>query len=119
MVRPVPGAKGRPVGDPTVPMNDKFEQMRKEDSKIIKGVFRDNELHGGTVSFPFRKWKGDPVKNYTFTDGQEYEIPLAVAKHLNSGCCYEKHSYLLGTDGKPIKNPKKEHRFSFTSSELL
>jgi hypothetical protein len=112
------GAKGRPVGDPEAPMIDKFEKQRKEESRLVKGIFQDNEIKGGTVRFCFKKFKGDPVKEYVLTDGQEYEIPLSVAKHLNSGCAYEQHSYLLGPDGKHIKNPKKVHRFAFKSLEL-
>ncbi len=118
MVRPVPGFKGSKVADPDAPMNDKFEAQRKEDARVVKGIFQDNELRGGTVKFPFRKWKGDPVVTYELTDGQEYELPLGVVRHLNSGCAYETHSHLLGPDGKHIKNAKKVHRFSFKSSEL-
>lgn len=118
MVRPVPGAKGAPVADPTEPMCDKFEQMRKEDRRLVKGIFQDNELKGGNVTFPFRKWKGDPVETFTLIDGQEYELPMGVVKHLNSGCAYETHSSLLGPDGKYLKNVKKTHRFSFKPLEF-
>jgi hypothetical protein len=101
------------VADPNEPMNDKFESMRLADSKLVKGIFQDNEVKGGQISFPFKKWKGDSVKEYTLIDGQEYELPLGVVKHLNSGCAYQSHSWLLGPDGKHIKNSRKTHRFSF------
>jgi len=109
----------QPVGDPTAPMNDKFEEMRKEDSRLIKGIFQDNEVKGGNRHFFFRKWKGDKVQEYKLYDGQEYELPLAVVKHLNSGCAVEQHSYLLGPDGKHLKTGRKEHRFSFKTHEYL
>jgi len=113
----VKGAKGRPMADPDTPMIDKFEQQRKEDARLIKGTFQDNAGKGGHVRFFFRKWKGDPVAEYTLEDGKEYELPLAVVRHLNSGCCYEQHSYLTGPDGKHLKTGRKIHRFSFKTAE--
>ena len=110
-------AKAKPMADPGKPMNDKFEQMRKEDSRMVKGIFQDNEVKGGSVHFFFRKWKGDPVAEYKLIDGKEYELPLGVVKHLNSGCCYEEHSYLMDPQGKHLKTGRKVHRFSFKSSE--
>ncbi len=105
-----------------VPAAYKFEKQRQEESRLIKGIFQDNELRGGTIKFPFKKFAGDPVVTYTLTDGQEYEIPLAVVKHLNSGCAYIQDAYISGmltADGKPMKNPnpKKTHRFSFKTLE--
>lgn len=117
MVKDLRGAKGRPVADPDAPMNDKFEQMRKADAKLVKGVFQDNEVKGGHVTFPFKKWKGDELKVYTLIDGEEYELPIAVVKHLNSGCCYDQHSYLQDVHGKPLKSGRKVHRFAFKVSE--
>lgn len=113
------GAKGRPMADPNAPMSDEFERRRKEDSRMIKGIFQDHEVKGGTVQFPFRKWKGDPVEMYSLTDGQEYELPLAVVKHLNSNCCYEEHSYLMDSGGKPMLTGKKINRFSFKTAEYM
>lgn len=103
--------------DPSLPMSDKFEAMRKEDSRMVTGIFQDNEVKGGTLDFFFRKWKGDEVKRYILEDGKEYELPLGVVRHLNSGCAKEEHSYLLGPDGKHIKTGRKDHRFSFKTKE--
>jgi len=119
MVLPVRGAKGKPEADPMAPMNDKFEQMRKEDARLVKGIFQDNEVKGGKVEFFFKKWKGDNIQRYNLEDGLEYELPLAVVKHLNSNCYYQEDCYIHGFDGKPVKNiaSKKKHRFSFKISE--
>lgn len=110
--------RGKTEADPDAPMSDALEKQRKEEARLVKGIFQDNEIKGGSVHFFFKKFKGDPIQEYRLFDGQEYEIPLAVAKHLNSGCAYESHSYLLGADGKPLKNPKKTHRFSFKALEF-
>ena len=121
MVKAVMGSPGNKaiVGDPESPMIDKFEKLRKEESKLVKGIFQDNEVRGGSVKFCFRKFKGDPLKEYHLFDGQEYELPLAVVRHLNSGCAYHNHHFILDAHGQPTKSVKKTHRFSFKSAELL
>jgi hypothetical protein len=118
MVRPVLGVKGAVEADPTELMDDRLERQRKEESRIVKGIFQDNDLRGGHIRFFFKKFKGDEIKEYIMEDGKEYEVPLAVAKHLNSGCAYETHSRILGPDGMPTKNIKKNHRFAFKQSEF-
>jgi hypothetical protein len=100
----------------------KFEKQRVEESRLVKGIFQDNEVKGGTVKFSFKKFKGDPIQTYAFTDGCEYEIPLAVVKHLNSGCFYMEDVFvngLLSAEGTAMKNPnpKKKHRFTFKTAE--
>lgn len=97
--------------------NYRFEKERQADARLVKGVFQDNELAGGQVDFFFKKYKGDPIKRYVLKDGETYELPLGVVKHLNSNCAYQSHHYLLGPDGKPTKSAKKTHRFSFKVAE--
>lgn len=111
-----------PAKEAEAPVMDKIERMRQEESRLVKGVFQDNELKGGTLKFPFKKYKGDHIITYSLTDGCEYELPLSVVRHLNSGCCYTEDAYqngLLTADGKPLKNPnpKKKHRFNFKIAE--
>ena len=118
MVRPLQGVKTKVENDPSEPMSDKLERQRLEESKLVRGIFQDREVKGGSVKFPFKKFKGDQIVFYTLVDGEEYEIPLAVAKHLNSGCAYVKYSSIMGLDGKVLKNPKPEHRFAFKSKEF-
>ena len=107
---------------PAMHIEDPIERQWKEESVKIKGVFQDNELKGGSIKFAFRKFPQDQIQDYHLFDGQEYELPLAVVKHLNSGCFYAQDAYvqggLLGHDGRPMKNPhaKKFHRFSFKVS---
>ncbi len=96
----------------------RFQKQRQEESKIVKGVFEYRELKGGRVQFPFKKYAGDNVEWYDLVDGQEYELPLAVVRHLNN-LGVDKHSYLLDSRGLPLKSGQKEHRFSFKSSEYF
>lgn len=92
----------------------------KEESKMVKGVFRCHEPRGGSVKFSFKKYKWDPVKTYTMIDGREYEIPLAVARHLNQNCNYPVHQHILDARGNPILDVggKKVSRMNFESLEF-
>lgn len=97
----------------------KAYKLWKEESRMVKGVFRYREVPGGMVEFNFRKFKWDPVQKYTLYDGQTYTIPLAVARHLNNNCKYEVHSRVLGPDGQPTLNKnEKVSRMGFESLEF-
>ena len=91
----------------------------KEESKLVKGVFRCHEPRGGSVKFYFKKYKWDPVKEYTLVDGEQYEIPLAVARHLNQNCSYQRHSHVLDKNGNPsVDRNKMVSRMNFESLEF-
>jgi hypothetical protein len=104
-----------------------------EETKKVKGTFKNLEMSGAGISFPFRgNWKG-PVRQFTFFDGCEYEIPEEVAIHLNGSnawySCTYKSTKWVAADGtetvnaKPVVSPsmpnfkkeigKKTSRFLF------
>lgn len=96
-----------------------MEAMRKKDNKIVKGVFRCFEPRGGNMTFSFKKYAGDEVKQYNMTDGDTYDIPLMVAKHLNNNCWYPKHAHVLDANGKAsVEIGKKVDRCTFESLEF-
>lgn len=97
------------------------------DVQKVKGIFRNLEYPGTAIRFPFRDgWRG-PIKNFTFFDGSEYEIPKTLAKHLNERCCYKTLKWVAedgtSTTAKPLSSAsmpgftqqinKKTHRFMF------
>jgi len=98
--------------------DDKVYRRWKEESKLVKGVFRCLEPIGGNVKFAFRKYKWDSTQWYTMFDGETYEVPLAVARHLNNNCNYNVHSHILGADGNPLLNTsgKPKSRMNFEST---
>ena len=69
----------------------------------------------------YRQYKWDPTRNYTFRDGEEYEIPLGLAKHLNKNCAYPVHQHILGPDGNPLvdQSGKTVSRMNFESLEFF
>ena len=104
-----------------------FNWMRDRDREKVKGVFRFYERPGGDMEFVYRAYKGDPVEKYSMIDGQTYEIPLGVARHLNKNGWYPEYEYVPG--GKTILVPggqptnmrigKKTHRFGFQKLDFL
>jgi len=99
---------------------DPIYRAWKEESRLVKGIYRCHEPAGGNVQFYFRKYKWDQTKEYIMEDGKVYEIPLAVARHLNANCNYPVHSHILGSDGKPTldANGKVTSRMNFEGMEF-
>lgn len=98
---------------------EELRKIREKDNKVVKGVFRCFEPRGGSITFVFKKHKGDSVLKYTMVDGETYDIPLMVAKHLNQGCSYPIHSHVLDANGNPsVEVGKKVQRCSFESLEF-
>lgn len=97
-----------------------LEKQRKRDREMVTGIFRFLEIPGGTVRFPFRMYKHDPIERFSLEDGKMYRIPRGVARHLNNNGCYYIHSYQKDEAGNPtIQVGKKVHRFTFSSTEFL
>jgi len=99
---------------------DKFkkevQKLRDRDAELVKGIFINHETPNGMLEFTLRLYPGDPIVKYTLFDGQMYELPLGVAKHLNQNCSYKVHKYQLGPDGHySQKVGKRVRRFSFQS----
>lgn len=101
-------------------LKKELKRQRDIDRQKVKGIFRFHEIPNGTMTFPFRKWEGDPIEKYTLEDGKIYELPLGVAKHLNKNCWYPVNAHALGEDDKPsIRIGKKVRRCSFQSLEFV
>ncbi|HXB11352.1 MAG TPA: hypothetical protein VNZ45_05155, partial [Bacteroidia bacterium] len=67
--------------------------MRDRDREKVKGIFRYHEVPGAAFAFCHRIYKEDPVEKYNLLDGEMYELPLGVARHLNEACWYPIHDY--------------------------
>jgi len=99
---------------------DEMRKYRDKDHKMVKGIFRCYEPRGGSFTFNFKKYKGDKILKYTMVDGEKYDVPLMVAKHLNQNCWYPRHTHVLDSDGRPtLDQGKKVQRCSFESLDFL
>ena len=65
-----------------------LETKRVEERAIVRGIFRFHEVPHGIMEFMYRKYKGDPLEQFSMKDGEVYEVPLGVARHLNTNCWY-------------------------------
>lgn len=100
------------------PKNLNYQRTR--DKQPVKGVFHFYEVPGGSMSFNFKKYKGDPVARYDLTDGQVYTLPLGVARHLNKNGTYPVHQYLKDESGNVSRKiGQKVRRFGFQSLEFM
>lgn len=108
----------RPI--PAPESDYRWEKERIRDSKLVKGIFRFHEVRGGSLSFSFRKYKGDPVDEYTMQDGEVYEVPLRVAVHLKESGWYPIHKYAVDENGLPSKViGQKVKRYTFEPLDFV
>ena len=113
-------------------VNPNLQYMRDKDKEKVKGIFRYYEVPGGSVSFAFKKYKGDRIEQHHLIDGEIYTLPLGVAKHLNNNCWYPKYSHMeseedvvggfapngLGRGMQGMRVTQKVRRMGFQSLEF-
>ena len=137
--------KGEILGKGKEKCSDELKKLMEEESKIVKGRFKNYETPGGNLPFTAGKYPGQPLFSANFQDGETYEVPLWVARHLNGtditakalngkigSCSYPIHGFKWDT-GKPaptsgmgpIGEPvplvgiaKRKQRFGFESLEF-
>lgn len=125
----------------------KLNKLIEEESRLVKGRFRHHETPGGLLRVQIRKYPSIPSFDKVLVDGQVYEIPIYVARHLNGidkscpgggaeshTCSYPVHEFLWTGDGRgpapsnklddngvpmPAQTTQKWiRRFSFESMEF-
>ena len=125
----------------------KLNKLIEEESRIVKGRFRHHETPGGILKVQIRKYPSIPSFDKVLVDGQVYDIPIYVARHLNGidkscpgggaeshTCSYPVHEFLwtgdcrgpapsnkLDDNGVPMPaqtTQKWIRRFSFESMEF-
>ena len=99
----------------------KMDAQYAEESKLVSGIFKNLECKGASVQFLWKKFPQDNIQCFTLEDGQKYEIPLGLAKHINNDCFMPKHSYLIDpATNKPVVGiGSKDHRYQFLSTQFM
>jgi len=100
---------------------ERLRQLREENARKVKGVFRYYEAPGQTLAF---NWGGqygyNRVDKYVLTDGHMCEVPLGVARHLNKNGAYPVHKNIVDENGLPtVKVSQMTNRFGFQSLEFI
>ena len=110
-----------------------------EETKLVKGRFKNYETPGGSVKVIIRKYAGVTPFDQVLKDGEIYEIPLYVARHLQgydvtakavggriNSCAYAVHQYKNSKDDFPTQNMDQgmtvpiihKRRYGFESLEF-
>lgn len=101
-----------------------LDAKRTEERTKVRGIFRFHEVPGGQLDFMYRKYKGDPLEKFSMKDGEVYEVPLGVARHLNTNCWYPVYGHndkaqqeVTGSAAMSVK--EKVRRCSFQSLDFV
>lgn len=118
----------------------KIEKMRERDNELVTGIFKNLENPGATIEFTFKLYAGDDYVHYELKDGERYQIPRGVAKHIANNCYIKQYKQLgnqfggnftnganiqMGTHDGSLRNAPtwqietKKHRFAFQSLEYM
>ena len=126
-------------------ISPKLKKFIEEETRLVKGRFRNLETEGGPLPLTCGKYPGQPIFSAVFQDGEVYEVPLWVARHLNGidvtaegcngfigSCSYAIHGFKWA-EGKPapssglnssgVPEPstqiaKRKQRYAFESLEF-
>ena len=60
------------------------KKMRKEDDKIMNGMFEFLDAQGGWLEFSYRKYPGEPIQIIKLIHGEICDLPMGIIKHLNN-----------------------------------
>lgn len=112
-----------------------LEAMRERDNDLVTGIFRYIEHPRGTLRFRFKKYANDEYKAYELVDGQKYNLPRMIARHLNNNVHYMEYQRLdktlegmsvsAGYNDGSLQCPErmqvanKVHRCEFRSLEFM
>jgi len=96
-----------------------FEEQKKKDLRMVRGMFKNNETVGGRAKFIYYKYADFPQNKFDMNDGEIYTIPFMVAQHLNDNCAYRVHENYSNEDNQ-IKQRvgSKIQRYSFIPLEF-
>lgn len=71
----------------TLPAPEREElvkKMRKEDDKVVTGMFEFLDAQGGWLEFAYRKYPGEPIQIVKLIHGEICDLPMGMIKHLNN-----------------------------------
>lgn len=64
--------------------DDLVKKMRKEDDKVVSGMFEFIDAQGGWLEFAYRKYPGEPIQMIKMIHGEICDLPMGIVKHLNN-----------------------------------
>jgi hypothetical protein len=71
----------------TVPAAERDElvkKKRKEDEKMINGMFEFLDAQGGWIEFAHRIYPGESIKIIKLIHGEICDLPMGIVRHINN-----------------------------------
>ena len=94
--------------------------MRKEDDKMVTGMFEFLDAQGGWLEFTYRKYPGEPIQIIKMIDGEICDLPMGIVKHLNNTKRKIRRFSGLSEGGKkPPRSFDTVSRVRFTPTSVL
>lgn len=106
----------------------------EQECKPVKGIFKNYECSGAVAKITQHKYPGQKPFEMIMMDGEEYEIPLWVARWLNGtditakacggkigSCSYAQHEYSVDRmTGKPVQTVShRKQRYGFQALDFV
>jgi hypothetical protein len=95
--------------------------MRKEDDKMVNGMFEFLDAQGGWLEFAYRKYPGEPIQMIKMIHGEICDLPMGIIKHLNNTKRKVRRYNLELTESgkKPPRSYETISRVRFTPMSVL
>lgn len=69
---------------PQAERDELVKKRRREDDKIITGMFEFLDAQGGWMEFTHRIYPGEPIQIIKLIHGEICDLPMGIVKHLNN-----------------------------------
>jgi len=60
------------------------KKKRKEDDKLVEGMFEFLDAQGGWLEFTYRVYPGESIQIIKLIHGEICDLPMGIIKHLNN-----------------------------------
>lgn len=105
---------------PAPEVEEMVKKLRKEHSRLVKGMFEFVDAQGGWVEFSYRFFKEDPIQTIRLVHGEICELPMGIIKHLNNTVKKVRNIATEKGDGSFIPTSvTKTSRLRFTPMDVL
>ena len=104
--------------------DEMIKKKRKEDERMIKGMFEFIDAQGGWLDFTTRFYPGEPIRTIHITHGEICDLPLGLVKHLNNTYKKVRNYDLSKTIDDSMRGPmpttyQKVSRVRFTPIDVM
>lgn len=69
---------------PPLEREELIKKMRKEDDKLVTGMFEFLDAQGGWLEFAHRIYPGEPIQMIKLIHGEICDLPMGIVRHLNN-----------------------------------